>query len=72
MQENKPESTVLIKQDIRVIKQTLFPSFLEICTADTKALFAPLKPAAERGGERLGGDSFADPSPGLLETLPGK
>ena len=36
MQENKPESTVLIKQDIRVIKQTLFPSFLDICTAETK------------------------------------
>ena len=30
-------------------------------TADTHALFAPLKPAAERGGERLGSNRSADP-----------
>ena len=41
-------------------------------TAHTHALFAPLKPVAERGGDVLGGDSFADPSPGLLEALLGQ
>ena len=43
-----------------------------MATADTKTLFATLKPAAERGGERLGVDSSADPYPGLLEALLGK
>ena len=38
-------------------------------TADMHALFAPLKPSAERGGERLSGESFADPSQGLLEAF---
>ena len=38
-------------------------------TANTKARFAPLNLAAERGGEAVGGDSFADPYPGLLEAL---
>ena len=37
--------------------------------ADTYPLLAPLKPAAEHGGKRLGGDSSADPSPGLLNPL---
>ena len=32
----------------------------------------PLKPAAERGGERLCGDSSADPYPGSLEALLGE
>ena len=41
-------------------------------TADTHALFAPLKPAAERGIECLDGDSSADPYQGLLEALLGK
>ena len=41
-------------------------------TADTHALFTPLKPSVERGGQRLGDDSFADPSPGLLEALLGQ
>ena len=41
-------------------------------TADMHTLFLPLKPAAERSGERLGGDISADPSPGLLEALLGK
>ena len=41
-------------------------------TADMHALFAPTKPAAERGGERLGGYRSADPYPGLLEALLGK
>ena len=40
--------------------------------ADTYPLLAPLKPAAEHGGKRLGGDSSADPSPGLLKALLGK
>ena len=40
-------------------------------TADAHALFTPLKLAAERGDDVLGGDSFADPSPGLLEALLG-
>ena len=43
-----------------------------MANADTKTLFATLKPAAERGGERLGGDSSADTYPGLLEALLGK
>ena len=30
-------------------------------TADAHALFTPLKLAAERGDDVLGGDSFADP-----------
>ena len=38
-------------------------------TANTQARFAPLNLAAERGGEAVGGDSFADPYPGLLEAL---
>ena len=41
-------------------------------TADMHALFMPLKPAAERVGDVIGGDSFADPSPGLLEALLGQ
>ena len=41
-------------------------------TADTHTLFTPLKPSADRGGERLGGDSFADPYPGLLRALLGQ
>ena len=40
--------------------------------ADMHALFTPLKPAAERSGDVLGDDSFADPSPGLLEALLGQ
>ena len=36
------------------------------------ARFVPLKPEMERGGKRLGGNSSADPSPGLLEALLGK
>ena len=43
-----------------------------MATADTNTLFATFKPAVERGGERLGGDIFADPHPGLLEDLLGK
>ena len=41
-------------------------------TADMHALFTPLKPTGDRGGKRLGGDSFADPYPGLLEALLGQ
>ena len=40
-------------------------------TTDKHALFAPLKPVEERGGECLGGDSSADPYPSLLEALLG-
>ena len=43
-----------------------------MATADTKTLFATLKPAVERGGERLDGDFSADPYPGHLEALLGK
>ena len=41
-------------------------------TTDTHALFAPLKPVAERGGKCFGNDISADPTPGLLEALLGK
>ena len=47
----KTTRKVFIKQDISVIEQTLILSFLYLDTADSKALFAPLKPAAERGGD---------------------
>ena len=49
-----------------------FLSFIELITADTHALFVPLKPAVERGGKVLGGDTSADPYPGLLEALLGQ
>ena len=54
------------------VSKLYFLVFLGMATADTHALFVPLKPAAERGGERLCGDSSADPYPGSLEALLGE
>ena len=54
------------------VSKLFFLVFLGMATADTNTLFATFKPAVERGGERLGGDIFADPYPGLLEDLLGK